>query len=203
MLRNTFTKFISFTEQTLMREILGSSLLELEELDKVLYVWVQQMTTFSGISSLGATDPRAASTRSHGTFPKSNRTVFSISTSLQGTLFWLSHRWQEIFLAIPAMSASSERIFSNVGDMVTRKRNRLQPGTIKMLAILKARDLVVDEESTVCDVAEGAKSTSDNIIDKENEKQDEDGEVEAITIEDSDTSEDEDEALVTVFIPEN
>ncbi|KAM9901311.1 hypothetical protein OXX69_008760 [Metschnikowia pulcherrima] len=58
-------------------------------------------------------------------------------------------------------------------------------------------------QSTVCDVAEGAKSTSDNIIDKENEKQDEDGEVEAITIEDSDTSEDEDEVLVTVFIPEN
>ena len=58
-------------------------------------------------------------------------------------------------------------------------------------------------KSTVCDVAEGAKLTSDNIIDKENEKQDEDGELEAITIEDSDTSEDDDEALVTVFIPEN
>ena len=129
-------------------------------------------------------------------------TIFDFYAARRNTFPVISQMARD-FLAIPAMSASSERIFSKVGDMVTRKRNRLQPGTIKMLAILKARDLVVDEESTVCDVAEGAKLTSDNIIDKENEKQDEDGELEAITIEDSDTSEDDDEALVTVFIPEN
>ncbi|KAM9930418.1 hypothetical protein OXX59_000515 [Metschnikowia pulcherrima] len=129
-------------------------------------------------------------------------TIFDFYAARRNTFPVISQMARD-FLAIPAMSASSERIFSKVGDLVTRKRNRLQPGTIKMLAILKARDLVVDEESTVCDVAEGAKSMSDNIIDKENEKQDEDGELEAITIEDSDTSEDDDEALVTVFIPEN
>ncbi|KAM9923061.1 hypothetical protein OXX59_005418 [Metschnikowia pulcherrima] len=135
-------------------------------------------------------------------FEEQQDTIFDFYAARRNTFPVISQMARD-FLAIPAMSASSERIFSKVGDMVTRKRNRLQPGTIKMLAILKARDLVVDEESTVCDVAEGAKSTSDNIIDKENEKQDEDGELEAITIEDSDTSEDDDEALVTVFIPEN
>ncbi|KAM9904030.1 hypothetical protein OXX69_007712 [Metschnikowia pulcherrima] len=129
-------------------------------------------------------------------------TIFDFYAARRNTFPLISQMARD-FLAISAMSASSERIFFKVGDMVTRKRNRLQPGTIKMLAILKARDLVVDEESTVCDVAEGAKSTSDNIIDKENEKQDKDGELEAIPIEDSDTSEDDDEALVTVFIPEN
>ncbi|KAM9934049.1 hypothetical protein OXX80_006349 [Metschnikowia pulcherrima] len=121
-------------------------------------------------------------------------TIFDFYAARRNTFPVISQMARD-FLAIPAMSASSERIFSKVDDMVTRKRNRLQPGTIKMLAILKARDLVVDEESTTKRMKSKMKT--------ENEKQDEDGELEAITIEGSDTSEDDDEALVTVFIPEN
>ncbi|QBM88248.1 hAT family C-terminal dimerization region [Metschnikowia aff. pulcherrima] len=49
------------------------------------------------------------------------------------------------YLAIPAMSAPSEALFSRVTDIVTKKRNRLHPSTIKMLAILKSRAVVTDE----------------------------------------------------------
>lgn len=48
-------------------------------------------------------------------------------------------------MAIPAMSAPSEALFSRVTDIVTKKRNRLHSSTIKMLAILKSRAVVTDE----------------------------------------------------------
>lgn len=127
-------------------------------------------------------------------------TIFDFYTARRNTFPVIAQMARD-FLAIPAMSASSERIFSKVGDMVTKKRNRLQPSTIKKLAILKARDLVVDEESTVYDVAEEAELESDKTV--ENEMQIEDDDLEAISFADSDTSEDDDEALVTVLQPDN
>lgn len=43
------------------------------------------------------------------------------------------------------MSAPYEALFSRVIDFVTKKRNRLHPSTIKMLAILKSRTVVTNE----------------------------------------------------------
>ncbi|KAF8003602.1 hypothetical protein HF325_001050 [Metschnikowia pulcherrima] len=40
-------------------------------------------------------------------------------------------------LAIPAMSAPAESLFSILGDIVTKKRNKLYPATTKMLAVVK------------------------------------------------------------------
>ena len=40
-------------------------------------------------------------------------------------------------LAIPATSAASERVFSNGSDIITKKRNRLSPSTIRYLLCLR------------------------------------------------------------------
>ena len=40
-------------------------------------------------------------------------------------------------LAVPATSADSERIFSVGGDIVTKKRNRLSPSTLRYLLCLR------------------------------------------------------------------
>ncbi|EGP90281.1 uncharacterized protein MYCGRDRAFT_37333, partial [Zymoseptoria tritici IPO323] len=55
------------------------------------------------------------------------------------------------YLAIIPTSAPAERVFSRVGDIVTKKRNRLRPDTIKKLIILKCLGVVPDEESTIND----------------------------------------------------
>lgn len=49
------------------------------------------------------------------------------------------------YLAMPAMSAPAESLFSQVGDIVTKKRNRLSPTMIKILAIMKSRGKIPDE----------------------------------------------------------
>ncbi|KAM9937942.1 hypothetical protein OXX80_002541 [Metschnikowia pulcherrima] len=49
------------------------------------------------------------------------------------------------FLSIMAMSAPAESLFSKVKSIVTEKRNRLLPSTIRMLAILKSRGRIRDE----------------------------------------------------------
>jgi len=41
------------------------------------------------------------------------------------------------YLAIPATSAASERIFSNGSDIITKKRNRLSPSTVRYLLCLR------------------------------------------------------------------
>jgi hypothetical protein len=41
------------------------------------------------------------------------------------------------YLAIPATSASIERIFSISSNIITKKRNKLQPETVKWLILLK------------------------------------------------------------------
>lgn len=72
-------------------------------------------------------------------------------------------RMAKDFLAIPAMSAPLERLFSQVGDIVTKKRNRLLPGTIQKLAILKSQgpiegerqdEGIVAEENITCSVVQ-------------------------------------------------
>lgn len=49
------------------------------------------------------------------------------------------------FLSMMAMSAPSESLFSRVKNIVTNKRNRLDPSTIRMMGILKARGLIRKE----------------------------------------------------------
>ncbi|KFZ23264.1 hypothetical protein V502_02249 [Pseudogymnoascus sp. VKM F-4520 (FW-2644)] len=50
------------------------------------------------------------------------------------------------YLAIPATSAASERVFSQGADIVTKKRNRLLPSTIRYLLCLRDWGIIVDDE---------------------------------------------------------
>ena len=50
------------------------------------------------------------------------------------------------YLAIPASSAASERIFSVGGDIVTKKRNRLLPTTLRYLLCLRDWGVMGDED---------------------------------------------------------
>lgn len=42
------------------------------------------------------------------------------------------------YLAIPATSAASKRVFSNGGDILTKKRNRLASDTLRYLLCLRS-----------------------------------------------------------------
>ncbi|KAM9910803.1 hypothetical protein OXX69_004125 [Metschnikowia pulcherrima] len=48
--------------------------------------------------------------------------------------------------AASAMSAPAEALFSRMGDIISKKRNKLSPTTIRMLAILKSRGIIREEE---------------------------------------------------------
>jgi hypothetical protein len=50
------------------------------------------------------------------------------------------------FLAIPATSAPSECVFSQGGDILTKKRNRLTGDMIRMIVCLKSWGVFADEE---------------------------------------------------------
>ncbi|KFY93324.1 hypothetical protein V498_04475 [Pseudogymnoascus sp. VKM F-4517 (FW-2822)] len=50
------------------------------------------------------------------------------------------------YLAILASSAASERIFSVSGDIVTKKRNRLLPSTLRYLLCLRDWGVIGDED---------------------------------------------------------
>jgi hypothetical protein len=52
------------------------------------------------------------------------------------------------YLAIPATSAPSECVFSQGGDIVTKKRNKLTGDSIRMIVCLKAWGLYNDEEDS-------------------------------------------------------
>ncbi|KFY49456.1 hypothetical protein V495_00589 [Pseudogymnoascus sp. VKM F-4514 (FW-929)] len=59
--------------------------------------------------------------------------------------YWQSKQYQypliasiaKDYLAIPATSADSERVFSVGGDIITKKRNRLSPSTLRYLLCLR------------------------------------------------------------------
>ena len=52
-------------------------------------------------------------------------------------------RMAKRYLAIPASSAASERAWSMLGDIFTKKRNRLKPSTICKLLMLKHNQDIV------------------------------------------------------------
>ena len=49
-------------------------------------------------------------------------------------------------LAILATSAASERVFSTGGDIITKKRNRLAPDTLRYLLCLRSWNVIAKEE---------------------------------------------------------
>ena len=55
------------------------------------------------------------------------------------------------YLAIMATSAPSEFIFSKTSDIITKKRNRLLPNTIKQIITLKSWNILENEEETIND----------------------------------------------------
>lgn len=57
----------------------------------------------------------------------------------------------EDYLATSAISSPSDSFFSHVNVIITRKRTRLLPETIKSLAMLKTRGPIEDEETTIND----------------------------------------------------
>ena len=50
------------------------------------------------------------------------------------------------FTAIPATSALSERVFSHGGDIVTRKRSRLSPTTLRWVICLQDWGILSDND---------------------------------------------------------
>ena len=50
------------------------------------------------------------------------------------------------YLAIPASSAPSERVFSNEADVITKKRNRLAPDTLRYLLCMRSWGVLKEDE---------------------------------------------------------
>jgi len=50
------------------------------------------------------------------------------------------------YLTIPANSAPSERVFSRASDITTKKRNKLNKETFKMIILLKNWGIISDIE---------------------------------------------------------
>ncbi|KFY96142.1 hypothetical protein V500_02558, partial [Pseudogymnoascus sp. VKM F-4518 (FW-2643)] len=57
-------------------------------------------------------------------------------------------------LAIPATSAPSERVFSNGADILTKKRNRLSPETLRYLLCLRDWGHILDTEESEAEDAD-------------------------------------------------
>ena len=53
--------------------------------------------------------------------------------------------WRD-YSAIPATSASSERVFSAAGNLVTKKRTRMASETIRQVLCCRAQGLFVEED---------------------------------------------------------
>ena len=51
------------------------------------------------------------------------------------------------FTAIPATSAPSERVFSHRGDIMTRKRSRLSPTTLRWVICLRDWGVLSDDDN--------------------------------------------------------
>jgi hypothetical protein len=50
------------------------------------------------------------------------------------------------FMAITATSAPSERVFSSGGDIITRKRSRLSPATLRLVICLRDWGVLSDDD---------------------------------------------------------
>jgi hypothetical protein len=61
------------------------------------------------------------------------------------------------FLAIPAMSAPSECVFSVGSDVVTKKRNRLTGDSVRMIMCLEDWGIVTDEDIEEDETPPGSK----------------------------------------------
>ena len=53
-------------------------------------------------------------------------------------------RLARIYLAVPATSTPSERLFSNAGNLLTSKRTRMHPELFKRIMFLKRNAFKVD-----------------------------------------------------------
>ena len=80
-------------------------------------------------------------------------TPFSASTPSQVILDWwksnqvhfpILARMARIYLAIPATSAPVERLFSDLGNIITLKRSRLDPEIVSTLGFLYSNSEFVD-----------------------------------------------------------
>lgn len=67
------------------------------------------------------------------------------------TRFPIIYKIARDYLSILSTSNASESTFSKVGDIVTKKRNRLLLSTIKKLIILKSWNIIEDEETEIND----------------------------------------------------
>lgn len=88
------------------------------------------------------------------------------------------------YFAIPAMSAPAEALFSRIGKLVTKTRNRLSTDTIRSLAILKSRGIIPDDRSS------GVQFNLNNI--ETEEEPDPESESEPEVVSDSETNDDDD-----------
>jgi hypothetical protein len=61
-------------------------------------------------------------------------------------LYPILWRLAEVYFAIPAASASSERAFSGAGNIITARRCRLNPGTVQQLHFLRENIWILRDE---------------------------------------------------------
>ncbi|KAM9909000.1 hypothetical protein OXX79_000035 [Metschnikowia pulcherrima] len=103
-------------------------------------------------------EPREPGSQDIIAFYKSRRTMFPV----------ISNMARDVFAAC-ATTAPSKSLFSSIGDIVTQKRNRLSPGTIKIIAFLKSRGIINSEDCSddVLDFEEGAISASTPITEED------------------------------------
>jgi len=67
------------------------------------------------------------------------------------------------YLAIPATSASSERVFSTTGNIVTRNRNRLTGKTLEMLISLNKWGIAEEMKDSDENESESRSSSSHDL----------------------------------------
>ncbi|KAJ8143390.1 hypothetical protein OY671_003487 [Metschnikowia pulcherrima] len=105
-------------------------------------------------------EPREPGSQDIIAFYKSRRSMFPVISSMARDVF-----------AACATTAPSKSLFSSIGDIVTQKRNRLSPGTIKIIAFLRSKGIINSEDCSddVLDFEEGYISASTPITEEDGE----------------------------------
>ncbi|KAM9901796.1 hypothetical protein OXX69_008566 [Metschnikowia pulcherrima] len=105
-------------------------------------------------------EPREPGSQDIIAFYKSRRRMFPVISSMARDVF-----------AACATTAPSKSLFSQIGDIVTQKRNRLSPGTIKLIAFLRSKGIINSEDCSddVLGCEEGAISASTPITEEDEE----------------------------------